>query len=107
MANITSQTLSAPVQQGFSSKLLVTPVPNMIHSVAAVQKRKDRQTGTTERFRRYNPLQPAMAPLGPTGATPPSQNQTVVDIDATISFYGTWVQINEQVTLQNQDPICN
>lgn len=79
MANITSQTLSAPVQQGFSSKLLVTPVPNMIHSVAAVQKRKDRQTGTTERFRRYNPLQPAMAPLGPTGATPPSQNQTVVD----------------------------
>ena len=25
-------------------------------------------------------------------------------IDAKISFYGTYVQINEQVTLQNQDP---
>jgi hypothetical protein len=25
-------------------------------------------------------------------------------IDAKISFYGTYVQLNEQVTLQNQDP---
>lgn len=28
-------------------------------------------------------------------------------IDAKISFYGTYVQINEQVTLQNQDPRLN
>ena len=28
-------------------------------------------------------------------------------IDAKISFYGTYVQINEQVTLQNQDPVLN
>ena len=97
MANNTSQTLSAPVQQSFAMKLLETPVPNMIHSVAAVQKVMPRNGGRTRRFRRYNPLQPALAPLGPTGATPPSQLQTVVDIDATISFYGTWLQINEQV----------
>jgi len=30
-----------------------------------------------------------------------------VDIDAKISFYGTYVQLNEQVTLQNQDPVLN
>jgi N4-gp56 family major capsid protein len=30
-----------------------------------------------------------------------------VDIDAKISFYGTYVTINEQVTLQNQDPVLN
>src|SRR5260370_40502406 len=37
----------------------------------------------------------------------PPQNLTAVDIDAKISFYGTYVQINEQVTLQNQDPVLN
>ncbi len=30
-----------------------------------------------------------------------------MDIDAKISFYGTYVQLNEQVTLQNQDPVLN
>ena len=28
-------------------------------------------------------------------------------IDAKISFYGTYVILNEQVTLQNQDPVLN
>ena len=45
-----------------------------------------------------------MVPLGNSGVTPPAQNLTAVDIDAKISFYGTYVQLNEQVTLQNQDP---
>jgi N4-gp56 family major capsid protein len=48
-----------------------------------------------------------MVPLGNSGVTPPPQNLTAVDIDAKISFYGTFVQINEQVTLQNQDPVLN
>jgi len=42
-----------------------------------------------------------------TGVTPPAQNLTAVDIDAKISFYGTYVILNEQVTLQNQDPVLN
>jgi len=48
-----------------------------------------------------------MVPLGNSGVTPPAQNLTAVDIDAKISFYGTYVQLNEQVTLQNQDPVLN
>lgn len=48
-----------------------------------------------------------MVPLGNSGVTPPPQNLTAVDIDAQIQFYGTYVQINEQVTLQNQDPVLN
>ena len=48
-----------------------------------------------------------MVPLGNTGITPPSQALTAIDIDAQISFYGTYVQLNEQVTLQNQDPVLN
>lgn len=63
-----------------------------------------RNGGRVLRMRRYNALASALVPLGNTGVTPPPQNLTAVDIDATISFYGTYLAINEQVTLQNQDP---
>jgi hypothetical protein len=53
--------------------------------------------GRIMRFRRYNPLAPAIVPLGNTGITPPSQLLTAIDIDAEVSFYGSFVQINEQV----------
>jgi N4-gp56 family major capsid protein len=107
MSITTTSTLPAPVQQSFSYKLLSVPVPNMIHKIPAMKKQMPRNGGTTLRMRRYNPLNTAMVPLGNSGITPPPQNLTAVDIDAQISFYGTYVQINEQVTLQNQDPVLN
>lgn len=103
----TTSSLTAPVQQSFSYKLLSVAVPNMIHKIPATKKRMPRNGGTTLRMRRYNPLNTAMVPLGNTGVTPPSQQLTAVDIDAKVSFYGTYVQLNEQVTLQNQDPVLN
>lgn len=107
MAITTTSSLPAPVQQSFSYKLLSVPVPNMIHKIPAMKKQMPRNGGRTLRMRRYNPLATAMVPLGNSGITPPSQNLTAVDIDATISFYGTYLQLNEQVTLQNQDPVLN
>jgi N4-gp56 family major capsid protein len=58
-------------------------------------------------MRRYNRLDTAMVPLGNSGINPPAQQPTAVDIDAKMSFYGTHLQINEQVTLQAQDPVLN
>lgn len=107
MSITTTSTLPAPVQQSFSFKLLSVAVPNMIHKIPAMKKNMPRNGGTTLRMRRYNPLNTAMVPLGNTGVTPPPQNLTAVDIDAKISFYGTYVTLNEQVTLQNQDPVLN
>ena len=66
-----------------------------------------RNGGTTLRMRRYDPLATATVPLGNTGVTPPPQQLTAVNIDATIDFYGTYILLNEQVTLQNQDPVLN
>jgi len=76
----------------------------MIHKIPAMLKQMPRNGGTTLRMRRYNPLATAMVPLGNTGITPPAQQLTAIDIDARMSFYGTFVQINDQVTLQSQDP---
>ena|ERR1017187_4186348 len=103
----TTAILPSPVQQSFSYKLLSVPVPNMIHKIPAMLKNMPRNGGNTLRMRRYNPLLTAMVPLGNTGVTPPSQTLTAVDIDAKISFYGTFVILNEQCTLQNQDPVLN
>lgn len=66
-----------------------------------------RNGGRFLRMRRYNPLPTALVPLGNTGVTPPAVPLTAIDIDAEISFYGQYIQLNEQVTLQNQDPVLN
>jgi N4-gp56 family major capsid protein len=100
----TTSTLPAPIQQSFSYKLLSVPVPNMIHKIAAMKKVMPRNGGRILRMRRYNALPTAKVPLGNTGMTPPATPLSAVDIDARIDFYGQYVMINEQVTLQNQDP---
>jgi N4-gp56 family major capsid protein len=79
----------------------------MIHNIPAMLKNMPRNGGTTLRMRRYNPLATATVPLGNTGVTPPPQQLTAVNIDAEIDFYGTYIILNEQVTLQNQDPVLN
>lgn len=99
MANVTTSTLPSPVQQSFSYKLLSVPTPNFIYKIAAENKRMPAQGGNTLRMRRYNPLPSATVPLGNTGVTPPSVQLTAVDIDAKINFYGQYIVINEQVTL--------
>jgi len=107
MAITTTSVLPAPVQQSFSYKLLSVPVPNMIHNIPAMRKSLPRNGGNTLRMRRYNPLPTSMVPLGNSGVTPPPVELTAVDIDAKISFYGQYILLNEQVTLQNQDPVLN
>lgn len=107
MSITTTSTLSAPVQQSFNYKLLAVPTPNMIHNIPAFKLQMPRNGGDTLRSRRYNPLNTAMVPLGNSGVTPNAQNLTALDIDAKISFYGTYIMINEQVTLQLQDPVLN
>ncbi len=103
----TTSTLSAPIQQSFSMKLLSVPVPNFIYNTAAMYKRMPSNGGTTLRMRRYNRLETAVVPLENTGITPPPQQLSAVDIDAKVDFYGTWLKLNEQVTLQAQDAPLN
>lgn len=103
----TSSTLPAPVQQSFSYKLLSTPVPNLIHGLFAEKRVMPRNGGRFMRMRRYNPLPTSTVPLGNSGVTPPPVQLTAVDIDAEIQFYGQYIALSDQVTLQNQDPVLN
>ncbi len=103
----TPDTLPAPVQQTFDDVLLSVRTPNLIHKLAALTKRLPSKGGRTLRMARYDRLQTNPVPLGPSGATPPAMALNRIDIDATMSFYGGFVAINQQVTLQNQDPVLN
>jgi len=107
MAITTTSLLPSPVQQSFNYKLLAVPTPQFIHKIPAMRSTMPRNGGNTMRYRRYNPLATALVPLGNSGVTPPPQTLTAVDIDAKLSQYGTYVMINSQVTLQNQDPVLN
>ena len=104
---VTTSSLPAPVQQSFGYKLLSVPVPNLIHKIPAFQDKMPQNGGNTLRRRRYNPLNTATVPLGNSGIYPPPQQLTAVDIDCKMSFYGTYITLNEQVTLQAQDPVLN
>jgi len=107
MPTITTSTLSAPIQQSFFRKLLLVPTANFNYKRFSLIKKMPAHGGDTSRSRRYNPLLTAKVPLGNSGMTPPSQNLTALDIDARLSFYGTWLQLNEQVQLLAQDPVLN
>lgn len=104
MTITTPTILPAPVQQWFDDVLLSRPEPLLIHNKMAMKKRLPYRSGTTVRYRRYNNLARATVPLGPSGVTPPPQTLSALDIDATISWYGTYVIVTDQVTIQNQDP---
>lgn len=103
----TPDTLPAQVQQSFDDKLLSVRTPGLIHKLAAIGKRLPSKGGRTLRMSRYQRLPTFPVPLGPSGATPPATNVSRVDIDATMSFFGQFIAVNQQVTLQNQDPVLN
>lgn len=107
MAVTTTSTLPAPVQQTLNLTLLSVPTPQFIFKIPATKEKQPRKGGRIARFRRYNPLTAKLVPLGNTGVTPPSSNLTAIDIDAQLSWYGDWIDMNEQVVLQNQDAALN
>jgi N4-gp56 family major capsid protein len=107
MAINTTTVLPAPVQTYYSELLLSTPTPNLIHLLGSEPKSLKARSGNTLRMERYERLETAPVPLGSTGITPPGQLLDSVFIDAKISFYGTYVKINEQVVATSQSPVLN
>jgi len=97
MATNTTSTLPQPVQLYYDEVLLSTPVPNLIHDMAASSKSLKGNSGQTLRMERYDRLATAPVPLGNSGITPPGQLSSSMFIDSKIQFYGDYVKINEQL----------
>lgn len=104
MTMLTTQTQLPPlVQQSVHDTMLSIKTPDLIHNVAAQRAVLPAKGGTTLRYYRYDRLPTAPIPL--TGATPPAVTPSRVDIDATVSFYGQYMALNQTIALQNQDPV--
>lgn len=107
MALTTIATMPAPVQEHFDKKMLAVHIPDLIYGFGVMRRDMPANAGRYMRLGRLKNFPLAMAPLNPNGQTPPSVSTTRTDIDVEIQFFGQWSAINEQVVLQNQDPICN
>lgn len=67
----------------------------------------DQQAGDILRRRRYKNLLTAPVPLGNGIVNPAAQQLNPLDIDARIDWYGTYLILQEQVMLINEDPVLN
>lgn len=107
MTITTTGQLPAPILQSLAPGMLSVPTPNFNYIIPAEKYSMPRGGGTTMRFLRPVPLQAPIVQLGNTGIEPASQVATREIIDAAMSFYGTSVILNEQVVIQDQDPVLS
>lgn len=105
MSITTTNDLVAPILQSLAPGMLAVPTPNFNYRIPAERYTMPRQGGTTLRFLRPNKLRPPITQLGNSGIEPVSQVPSRDIKDAIISFFGTSVILNEQVVLQDQDPV--
>lgn len=103
----TTGALPAPITQSLAPGMLSVPTPNFNYIIAAEKYSMPRNGGTTMRFLRPVPLTPPVVQLGNTGIEPPAQVATREIVDAAMAFYGTSVILNEQVVIQDQDPVLS
>ena len=107
MSITTTSNLPAPILQSLAPGMLSVPTPNFNYIIPAEKYSMPRNGGTTMRFLRPVPLQPPVVQLGNSGIEPASQVATREIIDTAIAFYGTSVILNEQVVIQDQDPVLS
>ena len=107
MARVTTSMLPPPVQVYYDRVLLSMEDPSLIYAFAAEKRNLASRSGNTIRMERYDDLGTATVPLGNLGNTPPNKSMGSVFVDAQIQFYGTWVEINDQVELTSQSPVLN
>lgn len=107
MTITTTSNLPPPILQSLAPGMLSVPTPNFNYIIPAEKYSMPRNGGTTMRFLRPVALQPPVVQLGNSGIEPPSQVATREIIDAAMSFYGTSVILNEQVVIQDQDPVLS
>jgi len=107
MPTVTTSSLTGVQQRKLAARMLSIETPKLIHNLPAMRERLTMHSGNTLVFRRPVKLAPALVPLGNSGEEPPSSSLTAVDIQAKPDFYGSWMKINEQVVLQNDDKPLN
>ncbi|MFB3926833.1 MAG: N4-gp56 family major capsid protein [Syntrophales bacterium] len=89
--NITTTTQVDPgVAVYYDRILLKRALPALVHDRFAQKRPIPAKGGTTIKFRRYNSLTAATTPIAE-GVTPPGQQMSKTDLQATVSQYGSFI----------------
>lgn len=107
MAFLTTKTLPGPIQAWYDDNLLASSIAANIYSIPAMKKRLPTKSSKTLRVRGRNRILVNKVPLSENGTPVPPSIYSNTDIDATISWYGQWIGINEQVEITSQDRVLN
>lgn len=105
MSITTTGNLGPVILQSLAPAMLYTPSPGLNYILPADKVSMPMQGGTTMRFLRPRLLTPPTVQLGNSGLEPTSQVPQRDIVDAQMAFFGTSCIINEQVILQDQDPV--
>ena len=96
-----------PRTAAFAAKeLLKRGIPFMILEKFGQSKPLPGNSSKTMKFRRYNALDATPTALAE-GITPASQQLTITDVTATLTQYGSRIQITDVILDTHEDPVLN
>lgn len=107
MTTLANGSLPTMVVQEALPVLLSRPMPTLIHAIPAMSKSLKSRSGTVLRERRYDNLPTAPIPLGTSGLTPPPLNLVATNFDTQINWYGAYVVLTNQVTIQSIEDVLS
>jgi len=104
MAQTTTTQVSAVISTYYDRLLLERARPYLIHSLFGQRRNVPKKSGTQIKFRRYSALSAATTPLTE-GVVPSSTQLSVTDVAATVSQYGSFVEVSDVVDLTTEDAV--
>lgn len=105
MSNTTRTQVPAEVNNFYNRTLLERAVPALLHNRFAQVRDIPRKSGTNViKFRKYGALTAQTTALSE-GVTPSGSQLSVTDITATVSYYGDYVTLTDEVLIETIDPI--
>jgi len=104
MPKTTTVQVDPAISTFYDKVLLVRALPELCHNLFGQNRPLPTGSGDTIKFRRYNSLNPATAPLTE-GITPAAVQLSKTDLTSTIKQYGNLVQITDMVEWTNQDKV--
>jgi len=103
----TTNNLKPAVAKMYGYKLIEARTRDLIYGIGLETRVLPRNHSKQIVYSMYDPLVPDKTPLGDMGATPKGQLLNKVDLVTPVQWYGTFIPMNEQVVLTNEDPVLN
>lgn len=104
MADVTTTTVSAGVNNFYDRVMLKAARPLLVHLRWAQVKDIPRNNSAVIKFRRYSLLSANTTALSE-GVTPSGTSLTVTDVSATVAQYGDYITLTDFLTFTTLDPI--